>query len=143
MDLAKRYAAYAQAFDLTCEDDDWSRLEEFFTEDACYRPDGTPASEIVGRKAIFEYLKQDLDAFDRRMNKRTLSFLEPHRVEGDRVISHWEMRCEKQGLPDLVFKGCETAIFEGDRIGSLSDAFEPDQIARIESWRADHGDVLG
>ena len=36
MSIADRYQAYAEAFEVTYEDDDWTRIEPFFTEDAVY-----------------------------------------------------------------------------------------------------------
>ena len=36
MSIVDRYQAYADAFEESFEDDSWSRLEEFFTEDAVY-----------------------------------------------------------------------------------------------------------
>ena len=38
----ERFQAYADAFEATYADDDWQRLEEYFTTDAVYAPgDGT------------------------------------------------------------------------------------------------------
>lgn len=34
MDLLHRFAAYAVDFEKTFEDDDWTRLADYFTEDA-------------------------------------------------------------------------------------------------------------
>ena len=36
MSIADSYLAYAEAFEETYEDDDWTRIEPFFTEDATY-----------------------------------------------------------------------------------------------------------
>tara|TARA_B110001469_G_C9502074_1_gene250652 strand:+ start:373 stop:531 length:159 start_codon:yes stop_codon:yes gene_type:complete len=47
----ERFQAYADAFEETYSDDNWQRLEEFFTADAVYAPgDGT---EAVGRDQVF------------------------------------------------------------------------------------------
>jgi hypothetical protein len=35
-DLTQRFEAYAADFELTFVDDDWSRLEQYFTDDAVY-----------------------------------------------------------------------------------------------------------
>ena len=49
-----RFMAYAAAFEQTFADDNWQRLEPFFTPDATYRVSGLPAScELHGRDAIF------------------------------------------------------------------------------------------
>jgi hypothetical protein len=34
MSIAERYLAYADAFEETFEDDDWSRIEQYFTDGA-------------------------------------------------------------------------------------------------------------
>jgi hypothetical protein len=49
MNLVDRYQAYAADFERTFVDDDWSRLEQYFTEDATY---STPANGMLvsGRK---------------------------------------------------------------------------------------------
>ncbi len=57
MSTADRYRAYAEAFELSLADDDWTRLEQYFTEDAVYRPDGTPDSDVTGRDAVLARLK--------------------------------------------------------------------------------------
>ena len=40
MSIVDRYQAYADAFEQSYEDDDWSHVEPFFTEDAVY--EGAP-----------------------------------------------------------------------------------------------------
>ena len=78
MGIADRYRAYAEAFEESLVDDDWSRIEPFFTEDAVYQ--GEP--DARGRDAVLAKLKGGVDAFDRRMDSRTPDFQAP-RVDGD------------------------------------------------------------
>jgi hypothetical protein len=47
MGLVDRYREYAQAFEDAYADDDWSRLEAYFTEDAVY--DGGEGPDAVAR----------------------------------------------------------------------------------------------
>ncbi|MEJ2088255.1 MAG: hypothetical protein P8Y69_07240, partial [Gammaproteobacteria bacterium] len=61
MGIVDRYLAYADAFEQSYEDDDWSRIEQYFTEDAVY--DGDPPAE--GRAAVLAKLKGGVDTFDR------------------------------------------------------------------------------
>ena len=82
MSIADCYRAYAEAFEESLADDDWSRLEQYFTDDAVYRPDGTPASDVTGRDAVLARLKGGVDQFDRRMDSREISFTTD--VDGDR-----------------------------------------------------------
>ena len=39
MSIKDRYQAYADAFEESYVDDDWSRMEQYFTEDAVYEGD--------------------------------------------------------------------------------------------------------
>ena len=65
MSIADRYQAYAEAFEETYEDDDWTRIEPFFTEDAVY--EAAPEEDARGRAAVLAKLKGGVDAFDRNM----------------------------------------------------------------------------
>jgi hypothetical protein len=142
MSIKDRYAAYADAFEQTFEDDDWTRIEEYFTEDAIYRPNGTEEGQIAGRDATLERLKGGVDQFDRRMDLREIRFTNDLRENGSFVEADWEVKYQKAGTPDVVISGTETAEFRGDRIYILSDTFEPEAKAKIEAWMRDHGKTL-
>ena len=142
MSIADRYLAYAEAFEESMADDDWSRLAQYFTEDAVYRPDGTPASDVTGRDAVLERLKGGVDQFDRRMDSREIGFTSDPEVDGDSVSIRWQVKYTKAGKPDVAIFGTETATFQGDRIRLLSDAFDPEAQAAIESWIKQHGASL-
>ena len=113
MSILDRYRAYADAFEVSYEDDDWSRIAQFFSENAVY--EGDP--DARGRDAVLAKLKNGVDNFDRRMDSRTPDFETPS-VEGDTLRMKWKVTYTKAGLPDLVISGVETAVFEGDRIAS-------------------------
>jgi hypothetical protein len=132
-----RYQAYADAFELSFEDDDWSRIESFFTEDAVY--EGDP--DARGRDAVLAKLRGGVDAFDRNMDSRTPDF-QPPTLEGDTVTVNWSMTYTKAGAPDLLISGVETAVFEGDRISLLRDTFDPDSQKTLEQWMTQHGAAL-
>jgi ketosteroid isomerase-like protein len=138
MSIQDRYGAYAHAFEQCYEDDDWSRIEQYFTEDAIY--EGEP--DAKGRAAVLAKLKAGVDAFDRRMDSRTPGFQTPS-VDGDTLSMKWTVTYTKQGAPDLVISGVETAIFEGDRIKLLRDTFDPEAQKRLGEWMAKHGSELG
>lgn len=137
MSILDRYQAYADAFEESYEDNDWSRLEQYFTDDAVY--DGDP--EAVGRDAVLAKLNSGVDGFDRNMDSRTPSF-DPPTVDGDTLTMSWKVTYTKAGAPDLVISGTETAIFEGDRIARLSDDFDPDAQKGMNEWMAAHGALL-
>ena len=137
MSILDRFEAYAKAFELSYEDDDWSRIEEFFTEDAVY--EGDPDAE--GREAVLAKLKGGVDTFDRRMDSRTPDFQTPT-VEGDTLTMKWRVTYAKAGAPDLAISGVEIAVFEGDRIKRLRDDFDPDAQKGMGEWMAAHGAAL-
>lgn len=128
------FLAYADAFEVTYEDDNWQRIEEYFTEDAEY--DGA-----VGRDAVLEKLRTAITTLDRQMDSRDLS-LQPPREEGDSVIVDWSVRFSKAGCPELVIGGRETATYDGDRISRLHDDIDAESMQRFEGWMAEHGGKL-
>jgi hypothetical protein len=138
MSIADRYRAYADAFEESLEDDDWSRIEAYFTEDAVYEGGDQDAR---GRAAVLEKLKGGVDGFDRRMDSRTPDFQTPT-VAGDTLTMNWTVAYTKAACPDLVIAGVETAIFEGDRIRLLRDDFDPRAQKAMGEWMAAHGSKL-
>lgn len=137
MSIPDRYQAYADAFEESYVDDDWSRIEEYFTEDAVY--EGDP--DARGREAVLAKLKGGVDGFDRKMDKRIPEFQTPT-VEGNTLQMRWTVTYEKAGAPDLVISGVETAVFEGERIALLRDQFDPDAQKGMGEWMAKHGAKL-
>jgi hypothetical protein len=137
MSILDRYQAYADAFELSFSDDDWSRIEQYFTEDAVY--EGDP--DARGRKAVLAKLKTGVDSFDRKMDSRDPAFQTPT-VDGDTLTMKWTVTYTKAGLPDLVISGVETAVFEGDRIARLRDDFDPAAQKAMGEWMAKHGAAL-
>lgn len=137
MGILDRFRAYADAFEETYVDDDWSRIEPFFTEDAVYDADG----EARGRAAVLTKLKSGIDAFDRRMDRRVPEFETPT-VDGQTLTMRWKVTYTKAGLPDLEISGVEIAQFEGERIAHLRDVFDPGAQKTMERWMAAHGAAL-
>ena len=137
MSILDRYQAYASAFEESYEDDDWSRIEQYFAEDAVY--EGDP--DAVGRDAVLAKLKAGVDAFDRRMDSRTPDFQTPS-VVGGTLTMNWSVTYTKADLPDLVISGVETAVFDGDRIKLLRDDFDPAAQKAMGEWMAKHGAAL-
>ena len=137
MSIQDRYQAYADAFEESYVDDDWSRIEQYFTENAVY--DGDP--DARGRDAVVAKLRGGVDAFDRKMDKRTPDFRTPS-IEGNTLEMKWTVTYQKAGAPDLVISGVETAVFEGDRIAHLRDDFDPEAQKAMGEWMAKHGAKL-
>ena len=137
MSILDRYRAYADAFEESYVDDDWSRVAPFFAEQAVY--EGDP--DARGRDAVLAKLKNGVDSFDRRMDSRTPDFQTPS-VTGETLTMKWKVTYTKGGLPDLVISGVETAVFEGDQIALLRDTFDPEAQKALEQWMAEHGAAL-
>ncbi len=137
MSIQDRYQAYASAFEESFVDDDWSHIEPYFTEDAVY--EGDP--DARGREAVLAKLKGGVVAFDRKMDKRSPDFQTPT-VEGNTLKMSWTVTYQKAGAPDLVLKGVETAVFEGDRIALLRDEFDPEAQKAMGEWMEAHGAKL-
>ena len=86
MAILERYLAYADAFEESYADDDWSRLEQYFTPGAIYQ--GDPPAH--GRDAVLAKLKTGVDNFDRRMDSRTPDFARPT-VVGNELRMKWSV----------------------------------------------------
>ncbi len=142
MGLADRFREYAQAFEDTYADDDWSRLEAYFTEDAVYDGGEGPDAVARGRDAVLARLKGGVDTFDRRFDTRELRFVDEPEEESGRVRVKLELECTKSGLPPCVIRCTETAEFEGDRIARLRDEFDGEALAAMEAWLSRHGAAL-
>ena len=137
MSILDRYRAYADAFEESYADNDWSRLEAYFTEGAV--SEGDP--DARGRDAVLAKLQGGVDNFDRRMDSRTPDFQTPT-VDGNTLTMSWTVRYTKAGAPDLAISGVETAVFEGDRIALLRDTFDPEAEKGMGQWMAAHGASL-
>jgi SnoaL-like domain len=142
VDPIARYTAYAAAFEDAYANDDWSRIEPFFTEDATYRSYYGADLEVTGRGKVLQQLRSDAEKFDRKFDARHLEFFEGPRAEGDHVMSRWKMVYSKSGAPDLVLRGIERATFEGDRIALLEDEYEPETFGEFGAWLGKHGGFL-
>lgn len=131
-ELIQRFAAYAQAFEETYEDDDWSRLEPYFAPNAVYLPgDGTHS---VGRDAVLETLRRSVDSLDRRFQSRKLELLAAPVVENDLLVAQWRASYSDDDLGDLVIAGMELATFYEGVIQRLEDVFDDDSMKTLSEW---------
>ena len=134
MSLVERFEAYATDFERTYADDDWGRLEQYFTEDASY---STPANgvRIPGRKNLLAVLRAAVSGFDRCCDSRALRTTEGPRQDGEQVLREWEARFTHAGAPDLTIAGSERAVVRGDRIALLEVVLTPETLARLMAYR--------
>ncbi|MBT4518979.1 MAG: nuclear transport factor 2 family protein [Halieaceae bacterium] len=140
MTIADRFQSYADAFELTYVDDDWGRLAQYFTEEATY-DSGDGGAIAQGREAVLVKLAGAVNGLDRLMDSRQVEFTELA-TKGDTVVTHWTASFTKAGLPNLVLKGREVAVFEGDCIAQLTDTIPPEEIEVLMGWMGEHGDSL-
>lgn len=133
------FIAYAQDFEKTYVDDDWSRLERYFAPDSVYEVRNVPfGCRLVGPKAIFRGIKKSLDGFDRKMDERIVAITEPPSVDGDRVTIGWTVTYRKRGAPDFLLRGRSSARVAGDRIVELADEYPDGMAAEAGAWFAKH-----
>ena len=140
-----RFIAYAAAFEEAYASDDWSTLEEYFSEDCVYEI-GLAAlgmERCEGRAAILAWFPDVLDRFDRRFASRELARIEGPTEEDDEVRIRGTARYRAEGVPDLVLELEETARFEGDRIVHLEDRYTPEMQSETESYLRKYAATLG
>jgi hypothetical protein len=139
---------YAAAFEETYRDDDWTRLERFFADDARYEVRGGPmACSIEGRDAIFRGIKKSLDGLDRRSDARRITLLsgpETHaEADGDCVTLRWEVGYDfPGGRPPVRFAGETAATVANERIVRLVDSYTDADADAIADWLDAHGEGL-
>jgi ketosteroid isomerase-like protein len=135
MALVDRFEAYAADFELTFIDDDWTRLDRHFTDDAVY---STPANglRVSGRARVLATLRAAIFGFDRRCDTRSLATTEGPREDGDEVFRKWAARFTLVDAPDLEIDGSERAKFRGERIELLEVTLASETLARLMNYGA-------
>lgn len=142
MNLLDRFFAYAQDFEKTYADDDWSRLETYFAPDAVYLVEKVSfACRVEGRDAVLAGMRRSVDGFDRKC-KRDLGFNGKPYVEGDRVVLPWKGTYTHGDAPPLAISAIQTADYRDGLIVKLTDLYDDDVAARYDAWLAEHGHGL-
>ncbi len=137
MSILERFAEYAAAFEETFIDDNWQRLEQYFTADAIYLPgDGT---EATGRDNVLQTLQDSVNSLDRSFHSRTLGEGPSPTEEGNVVTLIWKLSFKKQGVPDLIISGREFLTYNGDAIQRMEDVFDDGVPEAISEWMQNHG----
>ena len=146
MKLIERFQKYAEDFEETYVDDDWSRIAPYFAEDAVYVVRGMPVFPIdaKGRDAVLAALKGSIDGFDRRCASRSLELTAPPSVTDQIVTIHWRGVYTLGDAPNLDFAGIEEAHYnEAGEILRLVDIYEAEAVRTVGRWMEEHGDKLG
>jgi hypothetical protein len=139
MNPLQLFADYAQDFERTYADDDWSRLEQYFTPDATYEVGAPFACSLRGPDAIFAGIRKSLDGFDRRFATREVAIEGAPSVEGDTVTLSWAVTYGRPGSPPLVLRGRSRATYADGRIARLADSYDAAAIASTTAWIRSHG----
>jgi len=135
MSIIERFMAYAADFEKTLADDDWSRLSQYFNEDAVYRVESNVfGCELTGHDSIFAGIKKSLDGFDRNFSERDLAITEGPDVAGDEMRVSWTVTYHKDDLPDFVLRGKSMARIRDGRIVLLVDSYDDSINAEVADW---------
>jgi hypothetical protein len=135
MSILERFMAYAADFEKTLVDDDWSRLGQYFGDDAVYRIESDVfGCELTGPSAIFAGMKKSLDGLDRKFTGRKIAITEGPDVEGDELRVGWTVTYQKDALPPFVFRGKSRARVHDDEIVLLVDSFDERVDDEMAAW---------
>jgi hypothetical protein len=142
MNSIERFTAYAADFEKTLVDDDWSRLDPWFHDDAIYRVEGGDlfGCELEGRERIFAGMKKSLDGFDRKFESRSIELEGAPEVDGDEIRLVWKVTYHSPDWPDYVLPGRSMVHYRDGRIALLVDTYDPDRVAAdLADWTRETG----
>jgi len=140
MNILKRFLAYAADFEKTLADDDWSRLTQYFSDDAIYRVESeTFGCELTGPGSIFAGMKKSLDGLDRHFPERTIATTQGPDIEGDEMRVSWTVTYHKPGVPDFVLPGRSLARIRDGKIVLLVDSYDEAAAAALADWTRETG----
>ena len=127
------FVEYAAAFEETLEDDNWNRLEKYFSEDASYLPgDGT---EGAGRDAALAAMKNSVDLLERKVDSREIIGDPGVSEDGDCITLTFTIRYAKSGRDEFTLVGKELIEYENGLIKRMEDIF--DNADALIAWRSD------
>lgn len=133
--LLQRFAEYAQAFEKTYVDDDWTRVEPYFAPDAVYRVVGSTSwdCEVRGRAQIVAAIRKFINEFDRHC-KRTVRPAGPP-VEGADAVRIPAVATFMRGDSDELTLHIEMiAQYRDGLIVRLSDVIAAESEACLRTW---------
>ena len=140
MEILESFMAYANDFERTFVDDDWTRLQQYFAPDAVYQVNAPSfGCRLVGPQAIFAGIKKSLDGFDRRFAKRDVEVTSGPDVAGGEIRIGWKVVYRKDGVPPFVLRGESTARYADGRIVYLADSYPPGVEAEFAAWQRQTG----
>ena len=134
------FKAYFDAFEETYEDDHWGRLADFFSEDMVYN--NVEGDTLTNRQTAINYLRESVNALDRRFDARAFDGKPFIGGEGDLVTLEFTIRYQIDGAPDLVITGLQVATFRNAKIQQMDDVFDAASLEQFENWMARHSELL-
>ena len=143
MDIMQQFMAYARDFERTLADDDWTRLQQYFADDAVYDVNAEGfGCHLTGPSAIFAGMKKSLDGFDRNFTKRDIEVTSGPEVSADEIRMGWKVIYTKEGLPPFVLSGRSAVRYAGDKIAHLADSYDPSVAVEFAAWQRESGVAL-
>jgi len=142
MDILPQFMAYAGDFERTLADDDWSRLERYFADDAVYEVGPPLACRLAGRAAIFAGIRKSLNGLDRKFTRRDVAVTSGPDISGDEMRLGWQVTYFKDGQPPYVLRGRSTVRYAGDAIVYLADAYDPAVTDELAAYQRQTGIAL-
>jgi hypothetical protein len=136
MDTLQRFLAYAGDFEKTYVDDDWSRLYQYFNDDALYDVQSKAfGCKLEGPRAIFAGIKKSLDGFDRKFTTRKIDVVGAPEIDGDELRMKWTVTYQKDGVDDFVLRGQSVVRYRDGKIAYLSDRYDPSIEKEFGDWQ--------
>ena len=135
MNLLQKFLEYAQAFEKTYTDDDWSRLEQYFAPDAVYRVVGSTAwdCEVRGRRELLAAMRKFVNEFDRHCTRTIRPGGAPH-VGEDSVRVAGIAAYTRGDSEELALEIELVAQYRDGVIVRLSDVYPAHMEARMKAW---------
>lgn len=137
MDNLTCFLAYAGDFERTYQDDDWTRLTQYFTGDAVYEVKGLGLDcRLQGPTAIFAGIKKSLDNFDRTFATRKIAVTSGPDVAGDTIRMSWTVTYGKEGVEPFPLRGRSEVRFRDGKIAYLGDSYDATMKKDAAEWSA-------
>jgi hypothetical protein len=143
MENLPRFMAYAADFEKTLVDDDWSRLRQYFADDAVYEVHSDSfGCKLSGPDAIFKGIKKSLDGFDRKFEDRSVNVTSGPAMDGDAMRMSWEVTYRKEGKTPYLLRGTTAVRYRDGKIVHLADTYGPEVAAEGAAWMQQNGITL-
>ena len=145
--VTKVFMDYAAAFEQTYVDDDWSRLTQYFSEDANYEIRGGPmACKISGRESIFTGLKKSIDGLDRRCTDRQLELTDGPNIvgtdAGHEISIGWNVSYRYGDTPQMTLPGRSVFTIVDGVIVAMRDEYDDKEMGAVGAWMLEYGKGL-